>query len=416
MLQPSLFPVVSISVSELTRYLREWMESDELLRDIWVQGEISNLSRPASGHIYFTLKDQNSALKCVIWRTAAGRNTAALQSGLAVEVHGYVSIYDRDGAYQLYVDTVRMAGEGSLYQQFLRLKAQLEAEGLFDPARKRAIPEAPAKIGIVTSPSGAALQDMLNTFRRRYPLVEVVLAPAAVQGDGAPAEIVAAIARLNREPGVEVILIARGGGSLEDLWAFNDERVVRAVATSRVPTISGVGHETDFTLTDFAADLRAPTPTAAAELAVPDQAEVKEKLLITTRHLADALAGVTRVEKMNLSEVVHRLVQVSPLMQVRSDRQRLDELSGRSLTAAQHFIQMAQARSRGVDQRLGALNPYGVLQRGYAIVTNAAGEIVQRIDQTFQNDNLEIRVSDGVIPARVSAEPIQNKQERNSHE
>lgn len=416
MLQPSLFPVSSISVSELTRYLREWMESDELLRDVWVQGEISNLSRPASGHIYFTLKDQNSALKCVIWRAAAGRNTASLQSGLAVEVHGYVSVYERDGAYQLYVDSVRPAGEGSLFQEFLRLKAALEEEGLFDPARKRAIPEAPAKIGIVTSPTGAALQDMLNTLRRRYPLAEVVIAPAAVQGEGAPTELAAAITRLNREPGVEVILLARGGGSLEDLWAFNDERVVREVAASRIPIISGVGHETDFTLTDFAADLRAPTPTAAAELAVPDQAEVKDRLVSTTRRLADALAEVARAEKMNLAEVVHNLVQLSPLTRVRSDRQRLDELGGRSLMAAQHLVLMARSQTRGMNQHLSALNPYGVLQRGYAIVTNPAGEILRSIHQTFLNDSLEVRVSDGVIATRVTAEPVQSQPGEKPHE
>jgi len=409
MLQPSLFPVPSITVSELTRYLREWMESDELLRDIWVQGEISNLSRPASGHIYFTLKDQNSALKCVIWRTAAGRNTGNLQSGLAVEVHGYVSIYERDGAYQLYVDTVRMAGEGSLYLEFMRLKAKLEAEGLFDPARKRPIPEVPVRIGIVTSPTGAALQDMLNTLRRRYPLVEVVISPAAVQGDLAPGELVTALDRLNREPGIDVIIIARGGGSLEDLWAFNDERVVRAVADSVIPTISGVGHETDFTLTDFAADLRAPTPTAAAELAVPDQVDVREKLVVTIHRLADALAGIAQVEKMNLSEVMHRLMQVSPLMRVRSDRQRLDELNGRSLTTAMHFIQMAKTRTESIGQRMGTLNPFAVLERGYAIVTNPAGEIIRSVDQTFKDDNLDVRVSDGVISTRVKGEPVRDK-------
>jgi exodeoxyribonuclease VII large subunit len=409
MLQPSLFPANSISVSELTRYLREWMESDELLRDVWVEGEISNLSRPASGHIYFTLKDEYSALKCVIWRTAAGRASDSLQPGLAVEVHGYVSIYDREGAYQLYVDTVRPAGEGSLFQEFLRLRAQLEAEGLFDPARKREIPQVPSKIGIVTSPTGAALQDMLNTLRRRYPLVEVVIAPASVQGDNAPGEIVAALALLNREPGMDVILVARGGGSLEDLWAFNDERVVRAVAASKVPVISGVGHETDFTLTDFAADLRAPTPTAAAEQAVPDQTDVRERLLSTRRSLRDALSSRTQMEKLNLAEINRKLSQLSPLMRVRSDRQHLDEISARTFVNVQHNLQMQRSQTLSLGQRLKALNPYVVLQRGYAIITNEAGEIIQSVDQTFENDALTLRVSDGLIAARVSAEPQKNQ-------
>jgi exodeoxyribonuclease VII large subunit len=409
MLQPSLFPVTSISVSELTRYLREWMESDELLRDVWVQGEITNLSRPASGHVYFTIKDEYSALKCVIWRTSAGRATSNLQSGLAVEVHGYVSVYERDGTYQLYVDAVRPAGEGTLFQEFLRLKARLEEEGLFDASRKKPIPQVPAKIGVVTSPSGAALQDILNTLQRRYPLVEVILAPAAVQGENAPGELAAAIGQLNREPGIDVIIVARGGGSLEDLWAFNDERVVRAVAASHVPIISGVGHETDFTLTDFAADLRAPTPTAAAEQAVPDQMDVRERLLATQRRLRDTLSGITRMQRLDLAEINRKLSQLSPLMRVRSDRQRLDELEGRSFIGVQHFIQLKHAQAGALDQRLKSLNPYGVLQRGYAIVTNSASEIIHSVDQTFQNDELTIRVSDGVISTRVSAEPQKNQ-------
>ena len=259
MQQGSLFASISLSVSDVTHYLRELMDSDDLLRDVWVTGEISNYSQPASGHVYFTLKDQNAALKCVMWKPQAMRLRFPMQSGMAIEAHGAISIYEQGGQYQLYVDTIRPAGEGTLYQEFNRLKAQLEAEGLFDSQRKRMLPEAPAMIGIVTSPTGAALQDMLNTLRRRYPLAEVVVAPAAVQGDAAPKEIVAALKRLNSVSGLEVILLARGGGSLEDLWAFNDERVVRAVASSRTPVISGVGHETDFTLSDFAADLRAPT-------------------------------------------------------------------------------------------------------------------------------------------------------------
>lgn len=406
MQQPSLFPQVSLSVSDLTRYLREWMESDELLRDVWVQGEISNLSRPASGHIYFTLKDQNSALKCVIWRMSAGRLGAQMQSGLAIEAHGYVSIYERDGQYQLYVDAVRPAGEGYLYQEFLRLKARLEAEGLFDPQRKRPIPEVPARIGIVTSPTGAALQDMLNTLRRRYPLAEVVIAPAAVQGEEAPAEIVAALDRLNREPGVEVILLARGGGSLEDLWSFNDERVVRAVANSRVPVISGVGHETDFTLADFAADLRAPTPTAAAELASPDIMDVRERLNSFILQLNNALAGLTATERLHLSTLSNALLHVSPMNQVRSDRQRLDELSGRTVLSIQHLLQMSKTQVAGLTNRLGSLNPYAVLKRGYAIVANPAGEIIHSVTQTSREDVLDIRISDGTLLTKVISDPI----------
>jgi exodeoxyribonuclease VII large subunit len=269
--QFSLFGPPSLSVSDITLYLRQLLESDEILRNLWVQGEVSNLSRPVSGHIYFTLKDSTASLRCVIWRSAASRLQFALQNGQTVEAHGAISVYDRDGAYQLYIDTLRPSGEGLLYQQFMRLKAQLEIEGLFDVSRKRPIPERPGRIGLVTSPTGAALQDILNTLRRRCPLVDVFIYPAAVQGEEAPLEIVTALEKINRMAKPDVIILARGGGSLEDLRAFNDERVVRAIVASAAPVITGIGHETDFTLADFAADQRAPTPSGAAELAAPEK-------------------------------------------------------------------------------------------------------------------------------------------------
>jgi exodeoxyribonuclease VII large subunit len=267
-MQPSLFASVQWTVSTLTKYIRDLLEADMTLQDVWVRGEISNLSRPASGHIYFTLKDAGASLRCVMWRTEASRLKLALQEGSAIELHGKIGVYEVGGQYQFYVDQIRPVGEGVLYQEFLRLKAMLEAEGLFDSERKRPIPAFPNRIGIVTSPTGAALRDMLTALRRRLPLVEVILAPSPVQGEDAPPKLVEAIHSLNRlQPLPDVILLARGGGSIEDLWAFNDERVVRAVVSSEAPIICGVGHETDFTLCDFAADLRAPTPTAAAELA-----------------------------------------------------------------------------------------------------------------------------------------------------
>ncbi len=399
--QPSLFPPPSLSVSEITRYLRELFESDEILQDIWVQGEISNLSRPASGHVYFTLKDPYSALKCVIWKMTALRLPLTLQSGMAIEAHGSIGIYEREGQYQLYVDAVRLTGEGALYQEFLRLKARLEAEGLFDAERKKSIPERPAKIGIVTSSTGAALQDILNTLRRRYPLAEVILAPCAVQGEEAPPQIIQAIAALNREPGVEVILVARGGGSLEDLWAFNDERVVRAIADSIIPVITGIGHETDFTLSDFAADLRAPTPTAAAEIAVPNAADLREQIGGLAGRLTYALQQTTGELRGVLYEKSSRLEILSPAWRVRSDRQMLDELTGRLDQAENHRIQLMRSEVRSASRHLASLNPYAVIQRGYAIVTGAAGEIVRSVDQVKTDDVLDIQVSDGMILSRV---------------
>ncbi len=401
MFQGSLFQPPSLTVSDVNRYLRELLDSDEILRDVWIAGEVSNPSYPASGHLYFTLKDQNSSIKCVMWKPQVLRLRFTLQAGMAIEAHGAVSIYEQGGQYQLYVDSVRQVGEGALFQEFVRLKAKLEAEGLFDEVHKRPIPTAPAGIGIATSPSGAALQDILNTLRRRYPLARVVIAPTPVQGDAAPAEIVAALQRLNSEPGLEVILLARGGGSLEDLWAFNDERVVRAVFESRLPVISGVGHETDFTLADFAADLRAPTPTAAAELATPDRMDLLDRVLQLSRGLDDALAARLEYETSQLSNLQRGLDRLSPLRMIKERQQRVDELGFRSLLAAQGILARAHARYSGMNQLLSSLNPEAVLQRGYAIVRDPVGEIVRSVKQAQPDSRVSIKVSDGEFNARV---------------
>jgi exodeoxyribonuclease VII large subunit len=391
-----------LSVGEITHYLRELLDSDEILRNVWVSGEVSNPSYPASGHLYFTLKDQNASLKCVMWKPQVMRLRFTLQPGMALEAHGAIGVYEQGGQYQLYVDSVRQVGEGALYQEFLRLKAQLEAEGLFDESRKRPIPEAPTAIGVVTSPSGAALQDILNTLRRRYPLAKVVVSPAAVQGDAAPGEIVAALQRLFLEPGIDVILLARGGGSLEDLWCFNDERVVRAVANSPIPIISGVGHETDFTLADFAADLRAPTPTAAAELATPDRAELALHIDQLSRGLDDAVRARLDLETSQLSDLQRSLERLSPLRMIQERRQRLDELASRSLLAVQGILLNTRAQHTGLHKLLNSLNPESVLQRGYAIVHDASGKIVRRVDQVIPQSRVSIKVSDGEFNARVA--------------
>lgn len=404
MQQGSLFTPTSLTVGDVTRYLRELMDSDDLLRDVWVMGEVSNASTPASGHMYFTLKDQSASLKCVMWKPQVLRLRFALRAGMAVEAHGAISVYEQGGQYQLYVDAIRPAGEGALYQEFLRLKAQLEAEGLFDPERKRPLPPAPAKIGIVTSPTGAALQDMLNTLRRRYPLAEVVIAPAAVQGEAAPAELVRALARLNAEPGIEVILIARGGGSMEDLWAFNDENVVRAVAESRIPVISGVGHEVDFTLTDFAADLRAPTPTAAAELATPDRADLRERLFTLSQDLNIAATMWATDARDALRSLQARLERVSPQRSINDQRQRIDELAVRASLAAFNQLRLQRASLSGIAQRLSALSPTAVLARGYAIVRREDETVVRSVRQASPQTKISIQVSDGTFVARVSEE------------
>ncbi len=403
--QPSLFSPPSLSVSELTRYLRQLLESDELLQDVWATGEISNLRLPDSGHVYFTLKDSFAALRCVIWRSTAQRIGHALANGQAIEAHGAIGVYERDGQYQLYVDGVRPAGQGWLYQEFLRLKARLEAEGLFAPERKRPLPSLPRCIGIVTSPTGAALQDMLNTLRNRYPLAEVILAPTLVQGEEAPQQIAAALRALNQSALPDVILVARGGGSLEDLWAFNDERVVYAIADSHIPVVTGIGHETDFTLADFAADLRAPTPTGAAMLATPDAADLRFALQGTRASLIQVYRTVIRQYREQQQQAIQRLQYASPLYRVRNDRQRLDELYERLQRATQHRLQVLGTVQQSLGQRLESLNPSAILQRGYSIVRLPDGAVVRSVQQVRAGQALQINVADGDFPARVEDRP-----------
>jgi exodeoxyribonuclease VII large subunit len=405
MSQLSFFASPTWSVTELTRYLRDMFLSDEKLQDVWVQGEVSNASRASSGHFYFTLKDAGAALSCVMWRNTVVRLPALPRDGDAVEVHGSLDIYEVSGRYQLYADQLRPAGEGALFQEFLRLKARLEAEGLFDPQRKRPIPRWPQRIGIVTSPTGAALRDMLNTIRRRYPAVAVVLAPTPVQGNEAPPGIVAAIQSLNRLASPDVILLARGGGSMEDLWAFNDERVARAIVASSAPVITGVGHETDFTIADFASDLRAPTPTAAAELATPNRDDLLESLAGLEQRGLRAVQTVIGEQRWTLNRLEHRLRLQTPAARLRSDRQRLDELSHRCQVAQEHSLALRVARLQAFTQRLEALNPLAVLGRGYAIVTLTDGNLVRSVGQVEPGDQLDVRVSDGSFPAQALPSP-----------
>lgn len=383
------------SISEVNAYLRELLESDYNLQDLWVQGEISNLSRPRSGHVYFTLKDSKASLRCVMWRNIAAQQKTRIREGDAIEAHGNISVYERSGQYQLYVDFLRPKGAGALHREFLRLKEQLEKEGLFAPEHKQPIPPWPRRIGIVTSATGAALQDMLNTLRRRYPLVEVLLAPASVQGDNAPPQIVDGLQALNQEMDVDLILLGRGGGSIEDLWAFNDERVARAVYHSRIPIISGVGHETDFTIADFAADLRAPTPTAAAELAVPDQAELRGITEEYDARLKRSLQARLSELRWNLASAVSRLERVSPLVFIRNGRQRVDEVRVRLERAGILSLEQRRAKVDHLSGQLRALSPLAILERGYAILAQEDGTHVRRVGQVTPGERLNAHVSDG---------------------
>jgi exodeoxyribonuclease VII large subunit len=395
MLQLPMFQPPTWSVSEINRYLKELIEEDENLQDIWVQGEVSNLSRPPSGHIYFTLKDGGGTLACVMWKNSAMRLAKMMREGEAVEAHGSLGVYEAGGKYQLYADTVRPAGIGALYQEFLRLQARLEAEGLFDPRRKRPIPRWPQRIGIVTSPTGAAIQDMLKTLKRRYPLAQVIIAPTPVQGEEAPPGIIAALQALNDLVQPDVILLGRGGGSIEDLWAFNDEGVARAIAASKAPVICGVGHETDFTIADFVCDLRAPTPTAAAELATPNREDLLADLAELKARLGRAAQATFAGLRWQLGRLENRLSLRSPAARVRSDRQWVDELARRLLAASLHRLELRRANLAGLEQRIMALSPQAVLGRGYAMLTTPEGSVITQIAQVQTGNRLRAHVSDG---------------------
>jgi exodeoxyribonuclease VII large subunit len=402
MFQPSLFdfsPRV-LTVSALNAYIRQKLEADFTLQDLWLEGEISNWKRATSGHIYFTLKDAGASLRCVIWRGQANLLFYLPQrEGEAVLAHGRISVYEAGGNYQFYVDDLQPAGQGALYVQFEQIKTRLAAEGLFEADLKKTLPPFPQKIGLVTSPTGAALRDILNVLRRRYPLAEVILAPAQVQGEAAPLQLIAALGLLIRQ-NVEVIILARGGGSLEDLWAFNDEALARAIVACPIPIITGIGHETDFTIADFVADVRAPTPSAAAELPTPDKIELKRLVYRQQLALSENTQQEVAAARANLQRWQWALERVSPQAALNNYRQRLDILVSNASRTLQHTLSLRQEQVKTLTARLATLNPQATLARGYAIVQKGP-LVVTQTGQVSPGDNITIKVSDGEFEAAV---------------
>ncbi|MDX1520265.1 MAG: exodeoxyribonuclease VII large subunit [Anaerolineae bacterium] len=388
------------SVSAINGYIRDKFEADLSLQDVWLEGEISNWKQAASGHVYFTLKDAQASIRCVIWRSQAFKlSYLPTRDGDKVLAHGRVSVYEAGGNYQFYVDDLEPAGQGDLHAQFERLKAKLDAEGLFDPDLKLPLPEFPRRIGIVTSPDAAALRDILNVLRRRYPIAQVILSPTPVQGDSAPPQIVAALEAISRQP-VDVIILTRGGGSLEDLWAFNDEALARAIAACPLPVISGVGHEIDFTIADFVADVRAPTPSAAAEIATPSRQELT-RLLHDSELTLTALIGQQVVEaRSQLKYQQLALSRFSPQNRIENDRQRIDGLIAQLQRSMGHRLSLQKGQVTALAARLETLNPQATLDRGYAIVQK--GEtVVTKTGQVSRGDGLIVKVSDGEFGATV---------------
>ncbi|MBN1657985.1 MAG: exodeoxyribonuclease VII large subunit [Anaerolineae bacterium] len=390
------------TVSDLTRYITGVLEADRALRHVWLQGEISNLRRYGSGHVYFDLKDSQATLHCVMWRSSAQWLQWQPGNGDAALAHGRISVYAPQGVYQLVVDQLRPAGMGDLHAQFEALRDRLKAEGLFEAARKRPLPPFPRVIGIVTSRQAAALRDVLNVLRRRYPLARVALSPCLVQGDQAPAQIVAAIRLLDTRDDVDVVLLVRGGGSIEDLWAFNDERVARAIAACRQPVVSGVGHETDFTIADFVADVRAPTPSAAAELVVRDQAELRQHVAAWNTRLQEGLRRWLDSARQLLGAEERHLHGQSPVGRIDTARQQVDDLGRRMGQSLAHRAALQRSHVAGMEARLAALSPLATLERGYAIVRrHDDGTLVRSTAQVTAGDKLAVQVHDGAFNVQV---------------
>jgi exodeoxyribonuclease VII large subunit len=389
----------ALGVAQLNSYLRELLESDEIVRDIWVAGEVSEFRRYASGHCYFTLKDEGATIRGVMWRSSVDRQRSLPQIGDAVLAHGKISIYEARGELQLVVDTIVPAGVGLLNARFEELKIRLAAEGLFNPERKRPLPELPRRIGVVTSPQAAALQDMLNVLRRRCPLVEVLISPCIVQGERAPDSIVEALYAIYAAD-VDLIILARGGGSIEDLWCFNDEAVARAVFASPVPLITGVGHETDTTIVDLVADLRAPTPSAAAEVAVPDMANLHAQVADARARLGLMIGDDLAVRRADLQAAARSIERAAPLRRIGQDRQRVDDLARRLSAQTSRAGELRQTRLRGLVGQLAALSPQATLARGYAVVRHVAGgHVLTSPDQAAPGDRLRITLRQGDLLA-----------------
>jgi exodeoxyribonuclease VII large subunit len=388
-------------VSELTREIKGLLE--ESFPVLWVEGEISGYKRHSSGHHYFTLKDSLSQLSAVMWRGRAAALTFAPADGMKVLAWGSLSVYEAGGRYQLDVLLLRPAGLGELQIAFEALKARLAAEGLFDSARKKPLPPFPKRIGIVTSADGAALQDMRTVAAKRWPIAQLVLASARVQGEGAASEIAAAIKDLNAYGKVDIIVIGRGGGSLEDLWAFNEEIVARAIFTSKIPVVSAVGHEVDFTISDFVADLRAPTPSAAMEIILPDREEIAAQLLALRQRLARRIHESFSTAKSSLAALATHWALRRPVDLVHGHRQRLDELNMRLQTGATRLTQAARQKLTHIQEILRAHHPDVVLARGFSIVTQPDGSILRDARATHIDETLHIRLRRGELDAGVKA-------------
>ncbi|MBE6593895.1 MAG: exodeoxyribonuclease VII large subunit [Ruminococcaceae bacterium] len=402
----------ALTVCELNRYVKMLMDNDALLSSVCVCGEISNLKYHTSGHLYFTLKDEEAEISAVMFRSAVQNMRFAAKNGMKVRAYGRVSTYEKSGKCQIYVSAMTDDGIGALQLEYERLRQKLASEGLFDEKKKRALPKVPSCIGIITSPTGAAVRDMINVTGRRWPSAKILIYPSLVQGAEAPESLCRAIEVLNAYNACDVIIIGRGGGSIEDLWAFNDERVVRTLAASEIPTISAVGHETDFTLCDFAADRRAPTPSAAAEIAVPDRNEYRVRADDAFDKLSNAMLRCVSERNIRFTQLQKRLELCSPTSRLATEKKMLShkkEILDRLIGGI--YIQQRDKLS-AISASLTLINPLAILARGYSITKDGDGRIINSVDMIAENDELNITFADGDIGARVLSKRV--KEETNN--
>ena len=388
------------SVSQLSSHTRQTLERDSVLQDVWVNGEVANLARPGSGHSYFSLRDGKATMRCVMFRNSRGAQY--LVDGAAIVLHGRVSIYEQRGDLQLIADIAQPEGVGELQLKLEQLKLQLEQQGLFDQSRKRELPRFPEKIAVVTSPSGSVWHDIQNVVKRRYPLVELAIAPAPVQGEDAAPAIAEALQAAGDEPGVDLVIVARGGGSLEDLWAFNEEAVARAIFACPVPVVSAVGHETDHTIADLVADLRAPTPSAAAELVVPDRTELIAFAIAAAQGMDTTMSRLLTAGIEGMQQLERRLHNSLPDLDVL--RMRLDDRLRSARQMLAHLLSLNGERVESLSLRLEALSPRDTLRRGYAIVQrNDDGSVISKHVQAEAGDAIDITLTSGSLQAQVTS-------------
>lgn len=391
----------ALSVTQINLYIKEVISRDDILSDVLVKGELSNFKAHSSGHMYMSLKDESGVMRAVMFRSAAARLNFRPQNGMKVIAHGRVAVYERDGQYQLYIDDMQQEGQGDLYAAFEQLKKKLAAEGLFDPKHKKPLPKYPKKVGVVTAPTGAAIRDIINVLSRRFSYSDVVLYPVLVQGENSAASIVSAIEYFNATNLADVLIVGRGGGSIEDLWSFNEEVVARAIYNSRIPIVSAVGHEIDFTISDFVADLRAPTPSAAAELVVPSQIELNEKFNNVYRMLYRQAMQVIERGRMRVERCSDRPVFKNPVSKINDERQYLDSLSHMFETACKAALRTKRQELAEAAAKLNGLSPLGTLGRGYSLTKDDSGRVVRSVSQVNSGDMINVTVADGDFSARV---------------